>query len=181
MDNLILQEGICSRSTLIRNESYHDERGFLSKIIHSQSFPLFKSHQAEVFFTKNNLGTFRGLHLQYGVHSAEKLIVVTSGRISYYQLDIEQLSTLNTAYNSTIDSRDLSSIYVPSGVAHGYVALEEDTTVMYFQNVPFCSQCDTGVKSNNVIQHARSLLGGANLIMSERDMNMDSSLSVGGH
>jgi dTDP-4-dehydrorhamnose 3,5-epimerase-like enzyme len=181
LDNLILKEGICGRSTLLRNESYHDERGFLSKIIHNQSFPLLKSHQSEVFFTKNNLGTFRGLHLQYGVHSAEKLIVVTSGRISYYQVDIEELSTLKTAYNSIVDSRDLSSIYVPSGVAHGYLALEENTTVMYFQNVPFCSQCDTGVKSNKVLQHARSLLGGANLVMSERDLNMDSFVIVGDH
>ena len=121
------------------------------------------------------------MHLQYGEHSAEKVIVVVAGRISYYQIDIELLDEHHTAYTSVIDSGEFISIHVPSGIAHGYVALEENTSVLYFQNVSFCAICDTGFKSDSIINHAQSLLGGREIIMSSRDSKMDSFLNHKNH
>lgn len=71
--------------------------------------------------------TLRGMHYQDNPRQ-EKLITVTSGKIVdfIYDLDTKELECF--VLNET------ESVYVHENAAHGFITLEDDTTVVYCVN-----------------------------------------------
>jgi dTDP-4-dehydrorhamnose 3,5-epimerase-like enzyme len=85
------------------------------------------------------------MHLQIGEHPVNKIVSVLSGSISDFLVDTRSSSTtfLNVL-NLELNHSDKKVVYIPSGVAHGYLVRESKTTVMYLYDNNFCSDCDAG-------------------------------------
>lgn len=77
-------------------------------------------------------GTFRGFHYQKPPYTDEKLIRCINGSVIDIVLDIRKKSKTYMKYFSTeLTSENRKMLYVPSGFAHGFITLEDNTQLIY--------------------------------------------------
>ena len=69
-----------------------------------------------------------------------------------------------------LDESTPTSIFIPTGVAHGYLALAEKTIISYRMDGSFCGNCDGGFSGELVADHLPILL--AETIQSLRDTEL---------
>jgi dTDP-4-dehydrorhamnose 3,5-epimerase len=71
------------------------------------------------------------------------------------------------------------SVYIPKGVAHGYVSHSENTIFSYRYEVAFCRECDSGISPGLIEAHIGTPLD--NLILSDRDVSMTKEVEEAVH
>jgi dTDP-4-dehydrorhamnose 3,5-epimerase/CDP-3, 6-dideoxy-D-glycero-D-glycero-4-hexulose-5-epimerase len=153
-------------------KEHFDERGTFSKTFdvdisnHLQFFP------KEVFYTKSRRNVFRGLHMQVEPHAANKIIHVVDGSVREFLVDLRPNSETYLDYLELgLSSEEKEVLFIPKGIAHGYLCLTSPTLVMYMMDAPFCEECDSGIsyKSIEVLQNVNP----SSIIMSYRDSNLE--------
>ncbi len=76
--------------------------------------------------------TLRGMHYQPVPHGETKLVRAVRGRIFDVALDLRPGSaTLGRWTGVELDARGARALFIPEGVAHGFLTLEPDTDVLY--------------------------------------------------
>lgn len=76
-------------------------------------------------------GALRGLHYQNG-ESQSKLIRVIKGSLYDVALDLRRDSeTFGQYHAELLTEKDMKSIYIPRGFAHGFISLENGTVFSY--------------------------------------------------
>ena len=127
--------------------TYPDVRGRLFKAYSSENVELlpipFETY--EHFFTESQLNVFRGMHFQGDPHPVSKIISIVQGSAIDFLFDMRKNSpTFRSLQVIKLDATSPSSIFIPIGVAHGYLATTEKTIISYRMNGPFCVNCDGG-------------------------------------
>ena len=103
-------------------------------------------HTEEVFISKTKKGFVRGLHLQNGPYLNNRIISCLTGKVFDVLIDLRPDSSTFLNISSTeLNSLSLIGLYVPSGVAHGFQSLENDSRLIYFSDKAYNSNFDTGV------------------------------------
>jgi dTDP-4-dehydrorhamnose 3,5-epimerase len=111
-----------------------DDRGFFAE---THSTKMFAAAGLDETFVQDNLsssrkGTLRGLHYQIEPESMGKLVRVIKGSIFDVAVDIRRGSpTFGKWVGRTLTGENRLSLWVPVGFAHGFLALEDDTLVLY--------------------------------------------------
>jgi dTDP-4-dehydrorhamnose 3,5-epimerase len=111
-----------------------DDRGFFSE---TYSARMFEQAGFRATFVQDNVsgsrrGTVRGLHYQIEPHPMGKLVRVLRGSIFDVAVDIRRGSpTFGKWVGRTLTGDNRLSLWVPAGFAHGFLALEDDTLVLY--------------------------------------------------
>jgi dTDP-4-dehydrorhamnose 3,5-epimerase-like enzyme len=127
--------------------TYPDSRGRLFKAfpsIDSDSFSM-QFDTLEHFFTESRKNVFRGMHFQGNPHPVSKIISIVQGKAIDFLFDMrENSSTYRKLQIINLDATKPSSIFIPPGVAHGYLALNDKTIISYRMNGLFCANCDGG-------------------------------------
>jgi dTDP-4-dehydrorhamnose 3,5-epimerase len=96
------------------------------------------------------LGTLRGMHFQWPPSCEAKLVRCQRGGIHGVILDLRPDSptfTQHVAYE--LNSRSHNSLYIPSGFAHGFQTLEEDTEIVYMMSDYYRPDLQDGVRYND--------------------------------
>ena len=92
-------------------------------------------------------GTLRGLHLQREPHAEVKFVRCTAGSAFDVMADLRPGSpTVGGWADIVLDARARTTVYVPEGVAHGYITLEPDTEVLYLTSHPYAPDAATGMR-----------------------------------
>ena len=82
--------------------------------------------------SKSQPGVLRGLHFQRPPHAQAKLVRVAQGRVLDVVVDIRRASpTFGHHAKVELSAAKGNVLFVPTGFAHGFVALEEDTLFLY--------------------------------------------------
>jgi dTDP-4-dehydrorhamnose 3,5-epimerase-like enzyme len=127
--------------------TYPDSRGRLFKaypLTDGDLFPI-RFDTLEHFFTESQKNVFRGMHFQGDPHPVAKIISVVQGRAMDFLFDMrENSATFRNLQIINLDARKPSSIFIPPGVAHGYLALTNKTIISSRMDGPFCGNCDGG-------------------------------------
>jgi dTDP-4-dehydrorhamnose 3,5-epimerase len=77
-------------------------------------------------------GTLRGMHYQPAPHAETKLVRAVRGRIFDVALDLRPASaTYRQWVGAELSADNLEALFIPQGVAHGFLTLEADTDVLY--------------------------------------------------
>ena len=109
---------------LISHKIIQDNRGSLRKFFDAAEGigPSTSWSIDSLIHTSNKLaGTVRGLHFQTGIHQENKLITCLSGEIFDVMVDLRPESPSCGSWTAiTLNESSPFSIFVPSGVAHGY-------------------------------------------------------------
>jgi len=155
--------------------SFFDVRGKLSKAYtagDAGSFPVV-FNLFEHFFTYSNKNVFRGLHFQGAPHEVSKIVSIVQGKATDFLLDMRRDSpTFGNLQIREFDSENPMSIYIPIGVAHGYIALEDKTIISYKMDGFFCANCDGGISGEIINDYLP--IDFSDTIRSEKDLNLQS-------
>ncbi len=80
-------------------------------------------------------GVLRGLHFQKGKFAQAKLVRVVKGSVQDVVVDIRPRSkTYGQYFSIELSEENRTQLFIPRGLAHGFLALENDTI--------FCYKCD---------------------------------------
>jgi len=151
---------------------YFDSRGSFTEII-SNRFLLNNQlgffEFAQLNFSISQKNTFRGIHFSKSVRPQHKLVMCLEGSITDFIVDIR----IGSPTYGKVDRFELSSkvkqiIFIPSGCGHGFLARENNSSVLYAQSSEYSpseefelSAFDESLKLNIVDMD--------NLILSNRD------------
>ena len=113
------------------------------------SFPI-----AQVSLSSNRCaGTLRGLHYQMTPHSEQKLIRCIRGRAFDVLVDLRPGSpTYGRSAWTELDGESDSgpeAVYVPEGVAHGFLTLTDRTDLLYLISRPYEPTAAAGIRWND--------------------------------
>ena len=77
-------------------------------------------------------GTIRGMHYQVAPHQESKLIRCINGSIYDVIIDLRKNSpTYKKWFGIELNAENRTMLFVPEDFAHGFLALEDDSEVMY--------------------------------------------------
>ena len=136
--------------------TYPDARGRLFKSYSSAEKGLFPIpfDTYEPFFTESHINVFRGMHFQGDPHPVSKIISIVQGSAIDFLFDMrENSATFRSLQIVNLDATSPLSIFIPTGVAHGYLATTEKTIISYRMNGPFCADCDGGFSGELIANH----------------------------
>ena len=95
-------------------------------------------------------GTLRGLHFQRAPHAQAKLVRCTRGAVHDVIVDLRPGSPTFrqwTGVELTEDNRRM--LYIPGGLAHGYITMTDDAEVFYQASSPWEPKAEAGVRWND--------------------------------
>ncbi len=119
---------------IIEPTLYKDERGFFYESYNEREFN--KIIERDVTFVQDNRSlstknTIRGLHFQPKKPQA-KLIQVLSGKIYDVTVDLRAASpTKGQWFGRILEAEENISLWIPEGFAHGFLALSDNTEILY--------------------------------------------------
>jgi dTDP-4-dehydrorhamnose 3,5-epimerase len=95
-------------------------------------------------------GTLRGMHYQRSPHAQAKIVRATRGALLDVIVDLRQDSPTYRQWDAvelTADNHRM--LYMPEGVAHGYLTLTDDVEAYYHASTPWAPQAESGVRWND--------------------------------
>ena len=130
-----------------------DHRGFLSEVYNKKS--LAEAGIDIDFVQENHLlsaekGVVRGMHFQAPPFAQDKLLRVVRGSVFDVAVDLRQgSSTYGKHASAVISAEAWNQILVPIGFAHGFMALEPNTEVIYKVSNHYAPDHDKGLLWND--------------------------------
>ena len=137
--------------SIIRPMVFRDDRGLFLETYNKLEFAEIGIHEE---FVQDNVshsvkGVVRGLHYQ-SQQAQGKLVRVLKGKIFDVVVDIRKGSpTYGQHLDIELSVDDPSLLYVPIGFAHGFMALEDHTEVMYKVTNYYAPTYDAGIVWND--------------------------------
>jgi dTDP-4-dehydrorhamnose 3,5-epimerase len=95
----------------------------------------------------NRRGTLRGLHYQKDPDAEVKIVRCPRGCVFDVIVDLREGSpTYRRWYGVELSAANALAIYVPEGVAQGYMTLEDDSEIYYHTSAFYAPESATGVR-----------------------------------
>jgi dTDP-4-dehydrorhamnose 3,5-epimerase len=100
--------------------------------------------------SRSHAGVLRGLHLQAPPHGQAKLVRVPAGAVLDICVDLRPDSrTFGEHFSTRLDAVDHEMLYVPEGMAHGFLALEDNTVFAYKCSAYYAPQAERTILWND--------------------------------
>jgi dTDP-4-dehydrorhamnose 3,5-epimerase len=135
---------------LVGLEPHRDERGFFARTVCARDF---EDEGLPAHFVQSSIAwnekrhTLRGMHWLAPPHGEAKLVRCTRGAIFDVVVDIRPESPTYLAHFACELSDDnRQSLFVPAGLAHGYLTLTDQTEVLYQIDNFYASESDRGAR-----------------------------------
>lgn len=127
-----------------------DERGTFARLWCRAEFAL---HGIDVtveqasLSTNRRAGTLRGMHYASAPSREGKLVRCQRGRAHDVLLDLRPDSaTFLRHVGVELDAATAAAVWIPPGVAHGFLTLEDDTEIMYMMSEAYRPELAAGVR-----------------------------------
>ena len=131
----------------------HDDRGFFATTWLPDEM---RQHGIDTAVAQCNVafnhrrGTLRGLHFQSAPHAQAKIVRATRGALLDVIVDLRPESPTWRQwelFELTADNRRM--LYIPPGLAHGYLTLTDNAEMVYQASSPWAPQAEAGVRWND--------------------------------
>lgn len=138
---------------LVEPERHSDERGHFARTWCAQEFaatgvvePIV---QTSVSWNARR-GTLRGMHYQRSPSREGKLVRCSRGRVFDVAIDLRKGEpTYCRHHGIQLDHGSGRAVYIPPGMAHGFVTLEDDTEIHYSMTDFYAPEFASGVRWND--------------------------------
>jgi dTDP-4-dehydrorhamnose 3,5-epimerase len=105
----------------------------------------------EEYYSRSYHGVIRGLHFQIPPHEHYKLVVCLFGNIIDVIVDLRIGSPTFRKFDSLeMDADHNDLLYLPPGIAHGFISLSEITVVAYKVSSLYSPNHDTGIRWDSI-------------------------------
>jgi dTDP-4-dehydrorhamnose 3,5-epimerase len=161
---------------LAESPVWSDDRGgfrewFKGEDVRSITGIDFSIQQANVSLSKK--GVIRGIHFSLAPKGQAKWVSCVSGAILDVIVDVRPTSQTFGQYVSVdLNSQQGKSIFIERGLGHGFIALEDNSTVAYFQSSEFNPKYELGINPFDPdieIDWQIGRIGDSKVILSEKD------------
>lgn len=136
----------------IRPRLFEDTRGRFIKTYHNEFFAQhgLNTDWREEYYSVSHQGVLRGLHFQTPPRDHEKLVYCTYGEVLDAVVDLRQGSpTFGKHALFCLNARTANMVYIPRGLAHGFLTISETATMMYKVATVYAPQHDAGILWNS--------------------------------
>ena len=147
---MIFNESKIRGAWIIDIEPIADARGFFAMtylphelVAHGMNPSLAQCNLA----FNHKRGTLRGMHFQHAPHAQAKIVRATRGALLDVIVDLRPDSPTFKQWDAvelTADNRRM--LYMPEGIAHGYITLTDDTEAYYHASSPWVKAAESGVR-----------------------------------
>jgi dTDP-4-dehydrorhamnose 3,5-epimerase len=138
---------------LVDLDRREDARGFFARAFCEREFA---SHGLVSRFVQVNdslsvaRGTLRGVHYQLAPKAETKLIRCVRGALFDVVLDLRRGSpTFGRSFGAELTAENRRMMYVPKGLAHGFLTLADDTEAFYLVDELYAPEQERGIRWND--------------------------------
>ena len=142
--------GIIDGPLLLKPTILKDSRGYFFE---SWNTKIFKNLVNEnIDFVQDNhsqsvKGVVRGLHYQLPPYPQGKLVRCVNGHVFDVAVDLRRNSKSFLQWTGVIlTSENHNQLWIPSGFAHGFIALSENANVLYKVSNAWCKECERTIR-----------------------------------
>jgi dTDP-4-dehydrorhamnose 3,5-epimerase len=160
---------------LLKPKVFGDSRGYFFESFNAKEF---EAIIGDVNFVQDNeskssAGVLRGLHFQKGKYAQAKLVRVIKGSVLDVIVDIRPNSpTFGKHFSVELTEENKLQLFVPRGMAHGFVVLENDTVFAYKVDNVYSPENESGIMYNDPELSINWQLPESSLILSEKDKKL---------
>lgn len=132
--------------------SSSDRRGSFVKLFEKD---VFSAHGlsvsfAEEYYSVSKKGVVRGMHFQEPPAQCDKLVYCVRGAVLDAALDIRKKSpSFGRHILATLSAENMTALYLPAGIAHGFYALTDDAVMIYKVTSGYSAAHDKGILWNS--------------------------------
>jgi dTDP-4-dehydrorhamnose 3,5-epimerase len=160
-----------SGSWKIEFQKFEDNRGFFYESFKAEEFPKLIGRNFDIKQTNTSSsakGSVRGIHYALVPPSQAKLVQCQRGSIKDYVIDIRIGSPTFGKFEAIdLDEKSASALFIEEGLAHAFVALENNTVVTYYVSEKYNPEREKGI--NPFDKSLNILWPEIDLILSEKD------------
>jgi dTDP-4-dehydrorhamnose 3,5-epimerase len=134
---------------IIRPRIFRDTRGSFVKTFHAGQFRELSLdfEPREEFFSTSAKNVLRGMHFQLPPAAHAKLVYCIVGSVLDVVLDLRKNSpTFGRSCARELSAANREMSFIPVGFAHGFLALEDNATMVYQTSTVHSPAHDTGVR-----------------------------------
>lgn len=137
---MIFTESKLQSAFLVTPQPLRDERGFFARCFCKEEYRQkgieFECVQCNLSYNRR-AGTLRGMHYQKEPYSEKKIVTCISGSVFDVIVDLRKDSPTYLLWEGfLLSEKNHESLFIPEGVAHGFITLE-DNTCLYYQMSEF--------------------------------------------
>lgn len=136
--------------TVVMMDRYHDNRGFFQELYEQEKYSNHiltqpGQHWQQTNWSVSNKNVLRGIH----VANYAKLVTCVSGKVWDLVVDLRADSpTFLKHVGVELSPDEPKQVYVPPGCGHGFVSLEDNSSVVYMQTGRFAEEGELTVMYN---------------------------------
>lgn len=128
---------------------FHDQRGDFVKTFHVEAYAELGINftVAEEFYSVSRKNVLRGMHFQLPPHDHAKVVYCVAGRVLDVVLDLRKnSSTFGKSLGVEMGVGEHRILYIPPGFAHGFLALEDNSLMIYQTSTTHAPSHDAGIR-----------------------------------
>ena len=134
---------------LLKPRVFSDHRGFFVKTFQDEAYRElgFQFQPTEEFYSSSQKNVLRGMHFQVPPQDHAKLVYCLKGGVLDVLLDLRKESPMfGQAVSAELSSKNYLQFYIPRGVAHGFLALVDDSVMIYKTSTSHSPVHDAGIR-----------------------------------
>ena len=157
----------------ITPRQHSDPRGVFLEWFTERDFTALTGRRfdiAQANCSVSSAGVLRGLHFAEVPPGQAKYVTCVAGSVFDVVVDIRLGSPTFGRWDGVLlDDRSRRSVYIAEGLAHGFLALQDDSAVMYLCSAAYHPQREHAVRATDPALEIDWPLPATQLIVSERD------------
>lgn len=152
---------------LIGPKLFEDARGRFVKTLQASFLDKrgLAFEMREEFYSTSRTGVLRGMHFQLPPHDHTKFVSCLQGEVLDVLLDLRAGKGYGRVASATLSAEEARSIYIPTGIAHGFLSRQDDSLMVYKTSTEHSPSHDAGIRWDSFGFD----WGRGDLIVSERD------------
>ena len=161
---------------LLEPRLFTDERGRFLESYNKERFEQILGRPLNFVQDNHSVshkGVLRGLHFQGGDDAQAKLVRVTNGEVIDVVVDLRPDSpTYKKHYKTRLSGKENQMLFIPRGLAHGFVALENNTVFVYKCDNYYNPKAEYGIIYNDPELNINWEYPEAEMIISDKDLHL---------
>jgi dTDP-4-dehydrorhamnose 3,5-epimerase len=138
---------------IVESKCHFDERGTFARIwdqsVLKQLGSDFRIEQCSISCNERK-GTLRGMHYQSEPYQETKIVRCLRGALYDVIIDLRPHSpTFKQHFGLELTSNNRRMLYIPEGIAHGFLTLTDHTEVLYLISQRYDADSACGVRWND--------------------------------
>ncbi|MDC0618932.1 dTDP-4-dehydrorhamnose 3,5-epimerase family protein [Pelagibacteraceae bacterium] len=146
---MIIKKTLIQNAYILKPKRYNDNRGYFEKQFCNS---LYKKKKLNIIWKQINKSfnkkkyTFRGMHFQKKPFTEIKVVQCIKGKILDVIFDLRKNSqSFLKSYSIQLSEKKNELLYLPAGVAHGYLTLTDNVELMYFHSKIYNMKYSSGI------------------------------------